>query len=202
MPYASASLASLIGSRLCHDLISPIGAIQNGLELISLSGGTGNHSPEMALIEDSCKSATARVKFFRVAFGSADSQHSMSHQAIRATLAAYSEGGRFVLDGPSDGEFPRRDVQLAFLALLCCESALPQGGEIRFDRNAAGWSLTATGARLKIVQAYWDHLNGLSEPGDLDPKHVQFALLALLSEERGQKIMATCGEDQITIKIA
>lgn len=54
--------AALIGSRICHDLISPIGAINNGLELIEMSAPS--LGPEMALISDSVTSASARIRFF------------------------------------------------------------------------------------------------------------------------------------------
>ena len=66
------NLAELIGSRICHDLISPIGAITNGLELLDMVGGT--QGPEMDLISGSVGSAGARIRFFRVAFGSASDQ--------------------------------------------------------------------------------------------------------------------------------
>ncbi|MGB2202346.1 MAG: hypothetical protein ACPH5G_13525, partial [Pseudooceanicola atlanticus] len=52
------TIATLIGSRICHDLISPIGAIQNGIELLTMEGKTG---PEVALIEDSVRNASART---------------------------------------------------------------------------------------------------------------------------------------------
>ncbi|WP_260002496.1 hypothetical protein [Sulfitobacter pontiacus] len=65
-------LAALIGSRICHDLISPVGAINNGLELFLMSGM--NMSPEVALIDESVRNASARLRFFRVAFGSGDAQ--------------------------------------------------------------------------------------------------------------------------------
>lgn len=202
MPQTSATLAALIGSRLCHDLISPIGAIQNGLELIALSGGADEHSPEMALIQDSCNSAAARIKFFRVAFGSAESHQSLGSREAAATLAANTEGSRLSAEWLPQGDFRRQDVQLAFLAFLCCESALPVGGNVRLDRDAAGWSVTATGRRIALDEIYWDHLNGVAQLGEIAPNRVQFALLALLADERGQKIMVTCNETQITIKIA
>ena len=66
MPIDTAKLATLVASRLCHDLVSPVGAISNGLELIALAGTPGPE--EMELIEQSCTSATARLNFFRVAF--------------------------------------------------------------------------------------------------------------------------------------
>ncbi len=56
----SPDLAALIGSRICHDLISPIGAIGNGLELLSMAGAGG---PEVALISDSVSNANARIRF-------------------------------------------------------------------------------------------------------------------------------------------
>ena len=66
------NLASLIGSRICHDLISPIGAICNGLELMQLDGRP--ISPEMTLISESVNHANARIRFLRVAFGMAGDQ--------------------------------------------------------------------------------------------------------------------------------
>ena len=65
MQQTNASLATLIGSRICHDLISPIGAINNGLELLELTGGA--QGPEMDLISNSVEHAEARIKFFRIA---------------------------------------------------------------------------------------------------------------------------------------
>lgn len=67
-----ADLGSLIGSRICHDLISPIGAINNGLELLAMSGDA--EGPEIGLIGESVGSASARIRFFRIAFGTAGDQ--------------------------------------------------------------------------------------------------------------------------------
>ena len=66
------SLAALISSRICHDLISPIGAINNGLELLRMS--VQRDGPEMDLIAQSVQNASARIRFFRVAYGAASDQ--------------------------------------------------------------------------------------------------------------------------------
>lgn len=63
------NLESLIGSRICHDLISPIGAIHNGIELLMLGQTKDVPDEEMSLIFDSCRHAENKVKFFRLAFG-------------------------------------------------------------------------------------------------------------------------------------
>jgi histidine phosphotransferase ChpT len=69
MSLSPRDLTSLIGSRICHDLISPLGAIGNGVELLAMSGTAPG--PEMDLISQSVENANARIRFFRVAFGAA-----------------------------------------------------------------------------------------------------------------------------------
>ncbi len=201
MSNSNADLAALVGSRLCHDLISPIGAIQNGLELLALSGST-EVSPEMALIQDSCECATARIRFFRVAFGLANGSQMMSAREIVSTLEELGKGGRLRTDWVEPADLPRPDVQLAFLAYLCCESALPYGGTVRFERDAAGWSIEARGARLNVTQSLWDHLNGANTVETPAADRVHFAMLPIMAEAQGRKVLATLNHDVITIKIA
>lgn len=196
-----ANLAALVGSRLCHDLISPIGAIQNGLELIALSG-VADPSPEMALIQESCESAAARIRFFRVAFGLASHEQRMGRREIMSTLTALGKGGKLGIDWLPQDDLPRIEVQLAFLAYLCCESALPGGGTVRFDRDAAGWALSATGPRLAIDPPLWDHLNGSAPLDEPAANRVHFALLPILADAAGHKLYATMRDDTITLKIA
>ena len=201
MSNISANLAALVGSRLCHDLISPIGAIQNGLELMALTGG-GKDSPELTLIQDSCESAAARIRFFRVAFGFAGDSQKMSRKEIAATLEAVSKDGRLKAVWGDAEDHLRTDIQLCFLAYLCCESALPMGGNVSFDRDAAGWTVRATGPRVNATQALWDHINGVSPLPEPPADKVHFALLPILAGDLGRQLLATIGEDGVTLKIA
>ena len=84
-------LAALIGSRICHDLISPIGAINNGLELVAMSGDV--MSQEMELIAQSVENASARIRFFRVAFGSAGGQLIDRAESVSMRKGACSSPG-------------------------------------------------------------------------------------------------------------
>ena len=70
--YPNRDLSSLVGSRICHDLISPIGAIGNGVELLQMA--PRDSAAELDLITDSVDNAAARIRFFRVAFGAAGDQ--------------------------------------------------------------------------------------------------------------------------------
>ena len=82
-------LAALLGSRICHDLISPIGAIGNGLELLMMDGSAAG--PEMALISESVGNANARIRFFRVAYGLAQGNQRLGRvqSASRSAIARH-----------------------------------------------------------------------------------------------------------------
>jgi histidine phosphotransferase ChpT len=195
------NLATLIGSRLCHDLISPVGAIQNGLELLSLSG-TDTSSPEMTLIRESCESAAARIRFFRVAFGYAGEGQKMGRREILSILSDLGKSGRLETEWVPHDDLPRPEVQLAFLGHMCCESALPYGGKLHVDRDMAGWTLRASGRRLNIDTTLWDHLNGAAPLDTPAADRIQFALLPLLAESCRRKILASVSETDVTLKIA
>ena len=127
MAVDSAKLAALVGSRICHDLISPVGAINNGLELLGMSGAV--EGPELELISDSVLHANARIRFFRVAFGAAGDQQ-MGRAEILSILEDVSKAGRMSYSwAPLEGS-SRSDVRMVFLALLCLETALPYGARL------------------------------------------------------------------------
>src|SRR6056297_564783 len=95
-PAMQAELAALVGSRICHDLISPIGAISNGVELIALTDNSGG--AEMALIKQSVESAAARIRFFRIAYGAAAAGQTTQTAEIKSILGALADGGRVSYD--------------------------------------------------------------------------------------------------------
>lgn len=195
-----ASLAALVGSRLCHDLISPIGAIQNGLELVALAGGAET-GPEMALIQDSCDSASARIKFFRVAFGSANDGQSVGPRDAAATLETITRTTRMTSDWAAADRMTRSNVQMAYLAFLCCESALPVGGTVRIEGTDSRIRIEATSKRISVDDGAGSFLAGGGRLNELTPDKVQFALLSTLARDRGRTLTARAAEDRIEITI-
>src|SRR6056297_91462 len=140
MTYPDRKFAALIGSRICHDLISPIGAINNGLELISLDGAAGG--PEFALISDSAADADARVRFFRLAFGTGGGEAAMRPEDLRALLdGVYSGATRVHWAIPEP--LPRLVAQASMLALMCAEDAIPGGGTLTVEGDASDVTVTA-----------------------------------------------------------
>ncbi|WP_112311216.1 histidine phosphotransferase family protein [Pseudogemmobacter bohemicus] len=213
-------LAALIGSRICHDLISPIGAIGNGVELMMMDRSAA--SPELALIAESVESANARIRFFRVAFGLAGADQRIARSEVTGILTAMSRGGRLKLDWSSGTDLDRRDVKLAFLLLQCLETALPYGGSIRTIHHAAGhgganadetgsgeagWQIVAEAARMRAEPRFWDmfhpDFSGMpasdAEERPVPASHVQFALALGELRIRGQNLSCGIGDGVIRL---
>ncbi len=104
------NLNALIGSRICHDLINPLGAIGNGIELLGLAGVAVG--PEMALVSESVENATAKIKFLRLAFGEAAQDQTVSRGEILSTLEAMARGGRLSYSWNVAGDPQRLEVDL------------------------------------------------------------------------------------------
>ena len=192
------TLATLIGSRICHDLISPIGAINNGLELLSMADNPPD-GPEMELIGTSVGNASARIRFFRIAFGAAGHQM-VGRGEIVSILRDLYEGGRLTLDWIPEEPQPRAVVRLAFLAILCLETAMPYGGRAEVSEAKGKWRLKGTADKLNVDPALWGLLASGSAGATLQPAHVQFALLPTVAADDGRRIRSTSDDTTITIQ--
>lgn len=168
-------LTALVGSRICHDLISPIGAIGNGVELLMMDGSS--RGPEIALISESVANANARIRFFRVAFGAASAEQRIGRAEIAAVLSDVTRGGRLVIDWQSPPDLPRPEVKLAFLLIQCLETAMPFGGRITVAHQAAAWTLTGQADRLKVDADLWGLLSGRNPAPAITAAQVHFALV-------------------------
>lgn len=188
-------MAALLGSRLCHDLVSPLGAIGNGIELLSMEGRA---SPELTLIAEAAENANARLRFFRIAFGSAAGEQRIGRREVVQVLEQYSAGGRLKVDWQIEGDPPRGRVKAAFLALLCLETAMPWGGSVVL-RDGPRWQGEGTGRRLRIEPALWEGLAGAAPMPPLEPATVQFALLASAAGG-GRRPSVEIGEQRIALR--
>jgi len=173
-------LATLVGSRICHDLISPIGAVQNGVELLEMSKSMDG--PEIELITESIRGASTRARFFRIAYGGGSVQM-LGRTEISEVLEEFSRAGRLKAHWNLDAPQPRAMVRLAFLALQCCESAMPLGGELHVKQDGDEWVVSAEAhKRLNFDEALWADLMKMPDLDRLQPAQVQFALLPLAAQ--------------------
>jgi histidine phosphotransferase ChpT len=194
---ADPDLTALLGSRLCHDLIGPVGAIGNGVELLLLA--RNGSSDEVALLSESVTALTARLRFFRIAFGLARHDQIVQRSEVKSILADLHPSGRISVDWISPAELPRVEVKAAFLLLLCAESAIRGTGTIRVLRDEAGWSLTLGSARLLPDPRLWEVLESSAPVADLSPDEVQFAMAARLLADLGRRPDLEAGHETLRI---
>jgi len=196
MAVDTANLAALIGSRICHDLISPVGAINNGLELLAMSGAMAG--PELELISDSVLNANARIRFFRIAFGAAGDQQ-MGRAEIVSVLDDIGKAGRLKYQWNLAEGCSRSEVRMAFLAALCLETALPYGGLISVSCTDGKWTVVGEGRKISIEAPLWGHVDTSDTSAPLTPAQVQFAMLAVAAQEAERQVSFDHSEEKVTV---
>jgi len=138
---SAADFAALMCSRLCHDLISPIGAINNGMEMLADDDDEEGNEAVMALIEQSAAQAARKLQFFRLAFGAAGGfSDDLDMQETRKSAEDFVAGSRVNFQWSCALAYaPKHVVKLALNLLLVSVEALIRGGDIQLaiDRTDA-----------------------------------------------------------------
>jgi histidine phosphotransferase ChpT len=179
------AMTALLGSRICHDLISPLGAIGNGVELLMMSGVNG---PELALIQESVANANARIKFFRVAFGAVSEGTQLKQSEIEDILTPITRGGRQKIDWQVTGGAQRAEIKLAFLCLQCLETAMPYGGKITVRCEGLRWKIEAEASKFREIPKLWAAFRSLAEADQLTASEIQFALAPICAFDIGRTL--------------
>lgn len=188
-------LTALLGSRICHDLISPIGAISNGVELLLMDGAA--MGPEMTLVAESVAHANARIRFFRVAFGQTSKDQRIGLTEVKSILADMARGSRIAVEWDSGPDLSRRETKLAFLLVLCLEAALGQGGRIVVNRGEERWMLSGTAPRLRIDPDLWETLSNPQAEAEIGPAQVQFLLVPEEIARQHRRLTVEISETEI-----
>ncbi|SPJ22232.1 histidine phosphotransferase family protein [Palleronia abyssalis] len=184
----------LLGSRICHDLISPIGAINNGLELLGMTGQAD--TPELALIHDSVEAANARIRLFRLAFGAAEAGQRTAWGEIEGIVDRMSQG-RIAIEWLTPSDMDRSEARLSLLLLLCAETLMPFGGSVVVTPGPA-IVMNLVSDRLRADQ---DLLRQLSDWDAPIPaaSDVHFALARHAADDVDRKIDVETTEDGLKI---
>ncbi|SEQ20620.1 histidine phosphotransferase ChpT [Loktanella sp. DSM 29012] len=192
----SRDLATLVGSRICHDLISPIGAIGNGVELLSMGGGGAD---EMDLISGSVGQASARIRFFRIAYGAAHADQTVAGTEVSSILRDMAAAGRMQYDWTITGQMSRPLARIALLSAQCMESAMPGGGKITVMLDDT-LHVIANADRIAADTALWLPLEDLATEHVHSAAQVQFALLPRAVLEAGLTLTVMQSDTTISMQ--
>lgn len=187
------SFLHLVVSQLCHDLVSPIGAVNNGVELIEELGSTAD-SDAYDLIAQSGRAAAAKLQCFRLAWGRGGASSDTRLADVRQVLIDYFAGEtRIDLQWPSDPAAEAIDyapgaLQLLLNTVLAVATTLTRGGQIfvRLTVTEAGapFEIDAAGQNLRVPEFMPDLLAGRTRPS-LDHRTVAAGFASLLGRALG-----------------
>ena len=192
-------LAALLCSRVCHDVISPVGAIANGLELYDdPEMDEETRATALDMIRSSAKTAGAKLKFCRIAFGAAGSAGALIDLTEAGEVAKGFVGDEKVkLDWQAPRENrPKQQVKLILNMLLLAMAGIPRGGVVTVAANGDHLSVRAAGERAKISEPLADVLAGTADLNLLDARLVQPYYSKQLATSAGLELsMAMDGDD-------
>jgi histidine phosphotransferase ChpT len=197
-------LAALLCSRVCHDVISPVGAIVNGLEVLDGEEDEDMRSVAMDLIKKSAISASARLQFCRLAFGAAGSLTAAidTGDAENVARGLFSNDRTTMRWNGQRSLAPKNTVKLLLNLCLIAASAVPRGGVIAVDLEGHGDSMTirveANGVTARLSHAAAAFLSG--ETADaIDAHSIQPYYTALLAQQCSMAIKASMSPESVTL---
>jgi histidine phosphotransferase ChpT len=195
-------LAALLCSRVCHDLISPVGAIVNGLEVLDDDPKPEDREFALELIRKSAKTASARLQFCRLAFGAAGSAGAQidlgdAQNMSRGHLEDSKTTIRWNLPRLL---LPKNRVKLLLNMLVIAQQTIPRGGTITVDPigegESMGFRVVSNGLNARIPQAIADLLSP-AHGSNVDAHAVQPYYTRLLAQSCGLTVSLVAEGDSI-----
>jgi histidine phosphotransferase ChpT len=201
----SLDLAALLCSRVCHDVISPVGAIVNGLEVLEDDNDASMRDFALDLIRKSSRQASARLQFARLAFGAAGSAGALidlgdAEQVARGMFQ--DEKVKLSWTAPR-ALLPKNKVKLLLNLLVIATNAVPRGGTIDVvvsgEAEASEFTLTSKGMNARIPPHVEELLAGSPESGTVDAHGIQPYYAGLVAAAANMKVSFNLNDGAVKI---
>ena len=200
-------LAALLCSRVCHDLISPVGAIVNGLEVLDDNPKAEDRDFALDLIRKSAKTASARLQFCRLAFGAAGSAGAQIDLGDAQAMAkGHIEDGKITMTWNLPRLLlPKNRVKLLLNMLVIAQQTIPRGGTLTVDPVGDGETMSfrviAAGLNARLPQNIAGLLSAGS-PATIDAHAVQPYYTRLLAQACGLTVTLAPDGDKVVVSAA
>jgi histidine phosphotransferase ChpT len=197
-------LAALLCSRVCHDLISPVGAIVNGLEVLDDNPRPDDREIALDLIRKSARTASSRLKYCRLSFSAAGSSVAQIDLGDAQNMArGHLEDGKTTVAW----NLPRlllakNRVKLLLNMMVIAQQTIPRGGTLTVDPvgdgDAMGFRVTASGLNARMPQNIADLLSS-DGSSSVDAHAVQPYYTRLLAQSCGLKVVLAPEGDSVVV---
>lgn len=194
--------AALLVSRVCHDLVSPVGAVVNGLEVLEDERDATMRADALKLVTSSADQAAARLQFARIAFGAAGSAGAeLDLNEVGRTVKGLAHGSKVSVDWQAAHvNWPKDWAKLLMNATLLATDSLPRGGAVVVETSAEfappSFTIRATGQGARVLEEVEKAARG--EPsGPLDGRSIQAYLTHKLARGVNAGLTITSGENTV-----
>jgi histidine phosphotransferase ChpT len=194
--------AALLVSRVCHDLVSPVGAVVNGLEVLEDESDAAMRADALRLVAASAEQAAARLQFARIAFGAAGSAGAELDLAeVARIMGGLLKGGKTELIWKAHAvNWPKDWAKLLMNVILVASDCLPRGGRVTVETSsettAPSFRITAAGTIARLSAEAEQALKG--EPvGHLDGRSIQPYLTHQLGKSLGIALSVVPAEGEV-----
>lgn len=198
MTISPTDFASMLCSRLCHDLLSPIGALNNGLELLADEQDPDMRARCLELLADSAKASANKLKFFRLAFGAAGGfgEQVDTREARAAIEGLFGEAKRITLGWMVEEEtLPKGAVKVLLNLALIAGDALVRGGQLDIGAETIGGHveivIRAEGPRIILDEELRGALAGHQGDAPATPRAAAAHLARAIVTENGGSLQVS-----------
>jgi histidine phosphotransferase ChpT len=198
-------LAALLSSRVCHDVISPVGAIVNGLEVLEEEKDPDMRGHALALIKSSAAEASARLQFCRLAFGAAGSKGASidTGDAEHVTRQLFADERTQLNWSVPRILMSKNKVKLLLNLCLIADAAIPRGGVITVsstgEDDMLAFKIEVKGANARVAANVPMLLAGGAEDGAIDARAIQAFYAGLVARATGLEVSISSTPELVTI---
>ena len=196
--------AALLVSRVCHDLVSPVGAVVNGLEILEEERDPGLRADALKLVTSSAAQAAARLQFARIAYGAAGSAGAeLDLNEVGRMVCGLLKGGKAEISWEAPAvNWPKDWAKLLMNAALLAADSLQRGGRVQIATTAPaaapGFTVRAEGQGARVLDEVAKALQGEAD-GPLDGRSVQAFLTHRLARLIDAQLTLACRENFVEI---
>jgi len=193
--------SALLVSRVCHDLVGPLGAVVNGLEVLEDERDAAMRADALKIVTSSAAQALARLQFMRIAFGAAGSAGAeLDLGEVNRLISGLLAGGKVTLSWEAPHvNWPKDWAKLLMNAALIAADCLPRGGAVRIETNpdVPGFRIAGTGQGAKVSETMERALRG--EAVDHDARGVQPVLTWRLAKGVNAGLTIRCEDGRVEL---
>jgi histidine phosphotransferase ChpT len=200
LPIGALDLAALLCSRLCHDLISPVGAIINGLEVMEEDKDEETKTFALDLIKRSAGQASAKLQFCRLAFGAAGSVGAQIElgDAEKAARGLLEDSKTTLVWNLPRALVAKNRAKLLLNMLMIGSGTIPRGGTLTVEAMGEGYQVAARGLNARLAPTTADLLAG--SPAEPVSAHaIQPIYTGILARDCGLSISARLNGDAVVV---